>query len=402
MNSELKLACALSSVLTLTAGCSSSTTRDSNPSSCTNTGASDGDAGSLRPFVPPANPGEGGFWFTASGEVLALGGYGFPPANATGIAFVDGWEMRFERLLVTFDNITLSENPDLNPGEQSQSGPAVAQIKGPWAVDLHEGGPLPGKGGSDERAIPIASLTGQNLKGCSAFDLTRRYAFGYDVVPATSAAMNVNLDADAVTDYLDMISNQYSVLYVGTATWKAADAGITCTPTDPVFEGLPKVLKFRLGFKSPASYLNCQNPDNAGEPLNANEEHVRGVYTYSNKAATVQLTIHTDHPFWESPVHDSPLHFDSIAARYVGASDIPTARSEDFAGIDYTHFTDSAGNALAWRNCQVGLYTPPDNGTMHFNSAGLALADYEAFMTYNMSTAGHLNSDGLCAVTRRQ
>lgn len=342
-------------------------------------------------------------WFTASGETLALGGYGFPPADDSGIAFVDGWEMRFERLLVTFDNITLSANPDLNPGEQSQTGPVVARIKGPWAVDLHKGGPLPGKGSLGEKAVPIASLSGQNLNGCSAFDLTQRYAFGYDVVPATSAAMNVNLDADAELDYLDMISNQYSVLYVGTATSKSSESHYACTPAGAVFDGLPKVVNFRLGFKSPASYLNCQNPDNKGaEPISANEEYERGVYLFSNKSSTVQLTIHSDHPFWDSPVHDAPLHFDQIAARYVGVSGTPTARAEDFAGVDFTHFTDAAGNPLPWRNCLGPFYTPPDNGTMHFDAAGLALADYREFMTYNVSTEGHLNSDGLCAVQRAQ
>jgi len=37
---------------------------------------------------------------------------------------------------------------------------------------------------------------------------------------------------------------------------------------------------------------------------------------------------------------------------------------------------------------------------MHFNPSGHALVDYEAFMAYNVSTSGHLNSDGLCSVKR--
>ena len=47
--------------------------------------------------------------FSASGEVLALGGYGFPPATADDPAFVDGWEVRFSKFLTTIDHITLSE-----------------------------------------------------------------------------------------------------------------------------------------------------------------------------------------------------------------------------------------------------------------------------------------------------
>jgi hypothetical protein len=127
---------------------------------------------------------------------------------------------------------------------------------------------------------------------------------------------------------------------------------------------------------------------------------LRGVQTISNRAVTVQLTVHTDHPFWDSPVHDAPMHFDQIAARYVGFAGTPTARVEDFAGVDYTHFTDAAGNPVRWRNCLGALYNPPDSGTMHFYPAGHVFVDYASFMTYNVGTSGHLNSDGLCAVQR--
>src|SRR5256885_15838085 len=47
--------------------------------------------------------------FTASGEVLALGGYGFPPASGA-VAFVDGWEIRFTKFLTTIDKIKLYTN----------------------------------------------------------------------------------------------------------------------------------------------------------------------------------------------------------------------------------------------------------------------------------------------------
>src|SRR5438132_11385910 len=86
--------------------------------------------------------------FAASGEVLALGGYAFPPATADDPAFVDGWEMKFSEVIVTIDKIRLSDNPDKVPTDQSQTGDVVAEVDGPWAVDLHKGGPLRGKGGA--------------------------------------------------------------------------------------------------------------------------------------------------------------------------------------------------------------------------------------------------------------
>src|SRR5260370_23698762 len=81
--------------------------------------------------------------FTASGEVLALTGYDFPrAAGSNNPVFVDGWQIVFDELLVTFDNISLSENPDMDPRNQSLTGPVVARVSGPWAVDLPKGGPL--------------------------------------------------------------------------------------------------------------------------------------------------------------------------------------------------------------------------------------------------------------------
>src|SRR5438309_8041291 len=133
----------------------------------------------------PPPPKGGKIQFAASGEVLALGGYDFPPATADDPAFVDGWEVRFTKLLVVFDHITLSENPDTSTTDQSQTGKKVAQVDGPWAVDLHKGGSLTGKGGTDEQAAPLVTLENQNQNGNKAFDPAVRYAFGFDAVPAT-------------------------------------------------------------------------------------------------------------------------------------------------------------------------------------------------------------------------
>ena len=128
----------------------------------------------------------------------------------------------------------------------------------------------------------------------------------------------VNLDAQGVADYQMMQASGYTVLYVGTATFM----GTACTPATG-FEALPKVVDFKLGFKSPTSYVNCQNPDNDPATPLGTEEHERGIIIKDNQPVTGQLTIHTDHPFWESFVHDSPAHFDMIAAQYTMAHASP-------------------------------------------------------------------------------
>jgi hypothetical protein len=355
-----------------------------------------------------AAPAAGSIVFDVSGEVLALGGYDFPPATKDAPAFVDGWEIKFTELLVTVDKITLSENPDLNAGDESQTGALVAELDGPWAVDLHKGGPLSGKGGAGEQAVQIATLDNQNKNGGKPFASDTRYAFGFDVVPATASATMVNLDDQGKADYALMQQSGYTVLYVGTATFKGQ--GCTPTPADPEFASLPTVVNFKLGFKSPTTYVNCQNPDNDPAKALGMEEHERGVIIKGNQPVTAQLTVHTDHPFWESFVHDSPAHFDMIAAQYTGAAGTPTAVLEDMRGVDPTAITDKQKNKVPWRSC-TSSYTPPAVGQMSFDTQGTpvnpsgdptqAIRDLYDYMTYNQSTQGHLDSDGLCFVERR-
>ncbi len=73
-------------------------------------------------------------------------------------------------------------------------------------------------------------------------------------------------------------------------------------------------------------------------------------------AATVDVDGHvsktdvlqsdTDHPFWDSVLHDSPAHFDQYAARVVGQdAGTPTVTLEMTKGVDYTDYTDALGKA---------------------------------------------------------
>jgi hypothetical protein len=430
------LACALAS-------CSSSGS-NSGPVTCASSAMCSGDSPSttsasmaaatpatLAAFTPPTDPGPGGVLFAASGEVLALTGYPFPPASPDDPAFVDGWDVQFTRLLVTLDNITLSEGPNAMPGDESCTQSTVAKVTGPWAVDLSHSDPsyLPGKGGPGEEAAPIAALAHQNYPAgnSAAFDTSggTPYAFGFDVVPATTTAMNVNIDAAGLADYQTMIADGCAVLYVGTATFKGTDATCTCpTAANPAqacdattYAGWPangQSVPFHLCFKSPTSYVNCQNPDNdPAKPL-PGEEHERGIFFKSNQSILAQVTIHTDHPFWDSVLHDSPAHFDQFAALVAGMGQdgtFPTVTTSLAVGEDYTAYKDAQGHALNWRYCT----TPPTDvhaqltGPMSFDpqsvphtttDACMGLRDYYDFATYNQSTQGHLNSDGLCYVDR--
>jgi len=406
----------------------SSTSSVCNGGSASNTcgAATVSGGGLLKDFTPPCDPGGGNVLLTASGEVLALGGYAFPPQSSGDVAFVDGWEFVFDKVLVTFDHVRFSQNPFVSPTDQSKTGAPFAQVDGPWAVDLHKGGPYPGKGGGDEQAVGIAAIR-------CGFDQTQPYAFGFDAVPATRNAMNVNLDLSSTStsdyaDYQEMITKGYAVFYIGTATWRGDQGGASCiqadsgtaTPYDfSAGAGFPQVVKFRIGFATPTSYSNCQNPDNGSAGAFAGEEFVRGIQVKPNASTIAQVTFHTDHPLWDSIVHDAPLHFDQIAAQYVGASGVPTATIDQMVGVNFQAFTDASPShkALPWRYCSNN--NGPDNTPFYSTNApqmrfdrltvpyvlngtdpAAALRDYRDFMNYNQSTQGHVNADGLCFVQR--
>ena len=188
-------------------------------------------------------------------------------------------------------------------------------------------------------------------------------------------------------------------------------------------------------FKSPTSYVNCQNPDN--DQRSPRQEHERGIAFEASKSIVGQVTIHTDHPFWDSVLHDSPAHFDQFAARVVppvvdggvatdaasdgatsdgpaaaAAATTPTVTLDMTMGVDYRSYTDSNGNPLKWRYCM----DPPTDvhaqltGAMAFDPQSVPPAQRHRshdgparlLRLHHLQPehAGHLNSDSLCALQR--
>lgn len=363
--------------------------------------------------------------FSISGEDTAVSGWAFPPASGDEFAVVDGWEVKFDRVLVTVDDITLSETPDLSPTDQSQVGAPVARAKGPWAVNLAVEGkaetppvgtaslrplggdhgdatPTTGRGSGEDRSIRLVRLEGQNLKGGAAFDPATRYAFGYRVVAAGAAAKRVNLDAEAAKDYDEMIAKGWSTLYVGTATFKG---GTTCKSSVDGYDWskIPTVVKFRLGFATPTQYANCQNTDLKGKAFEG-EEAQRGIQV--DGATFAQLTFHLEHAFWDTVDHDQAKpFFDQIAATAKNG----VVTTDDLAALDPSGFVDAQGTPLPWRSCLANVEPKP--GARRFDSGSVPLVgkggdpssglrSYADYAAYQQSTMAHLNADGLCAVAR--
>jgi hypothetical protein len=394
----------------------------------------------IEPYVAPpqeADLAAGTMLIDGSGEVLSLYGFDFPPTGINDTSMVDGWQFTLKRYIAVVADVTLWSDPNEVPTNQSQHGPVVAHLAGPWAIDMHKGGPLPGKGGGGEEAFPFAAIT--QMDDGSAFDPTITYGFGFSTIPATANVYNVNLDEDDLTDYEDMIQNGYSVLYVGTATFIGPEtmcSQVGTIPGQPAYDftKLPPVINFKLGFNTPTNYVNCQNGTDLPGPGINGEDHPRGVQFKSDSTILAQVTVHMDHPFWESFAENSPLHWDQIASQYMGEDaaiggsaggtngcpdidncDAPCkcAKVEDLKGEDFLAFADSNKTPLPFRTCvSSAYYTPPSMGQMFFNplkvpvdidgpNPSVALRDYYDYIRYTQATQGHLNSQGLCFIARQ-
>lgn len=373
-------------------------------------GGSAVDGGILKGFTAPSTTAvNGSFLITVTGEGSATEGNGFPPPAAGGEPyFVDGWEVKYDYALTTFDKVTVSEDPDKSAADQSQTGPLVAQVDGPFAVDLAKPGPLMSKE-MNGTSFPVVRIANQNkVTGTPAFDATKKYAFGFDTVVATLNAQNMNLDAAAQVAYKKMVDNGQSLLLVGTATWKGTAGTPACRSTNAAYDfgRFPKTVKFSFGLKSPTTYKNCINPELTGTDA-------RGIQAKTGSEVVAQVTLHLDHPYWDALEEDAPLRWDAIAARKSVATGVGPASADvteaDLKTVDFQALKDAQGTALPIRYCGPTLTGEATTGTLKYdpkavpvNPAGGAagLKDLYDYMVYNQSTYGHLNNDGLCFPAR--
>jgi hypothetical protein len=373
------------------------------------------DAGvTFRAFTAPSTTAvNGAFLVTVTAEESASEGFGFPPpAASTEPFFIDGWEVKYDHLLATVDNVTLSSNPDLNPNDPAMTGPVVARANGPWAIDLAKEGPLVAKE-MEGKSFPLTRVLNQNaVTGTPAFSTTAKYALGFDLVAADGNPFDVNLDADAKAAYQVMRANGWSYWIKGTATYRGAMGSPACRSSSMTYDyaRIPKVVTFTFGWRVPTSYKNCKNQELM--PMDS-----RGVQLASNGGeAVAQLTLHNDHPFWDALEEDAPLRFDAIAARKsapVGMTPPATVAvtNDDLKAADFEALADAQGTRLPIRYCGAVAMGERTTGSLAYDPKGvpvnamggaMGLKDLYDYMAYNLSTFGHLNAgEGLC-VARRQ
>lgn len=354
----------------------------------------------------PAASGAGTIQVQISGEDAATEGFLFPTGSE--VVFSDGWELRFDHVFVTVGAVWLSDNPDRAPSDQSQAGERVAQLDGPWAVDLAVAGSVPGAGGEGS-AVPIGTIDRLNLSGDAPLAADRRWAFSYSFVAASAEAEQLNFSGDeARAAYEASIADGCAVTYVGTARW----VGEACASSREGYDWtvVPSEVPFRLCFATPTHYLNCQNEENQGEPF-PDEEFQRGVPIKRNEASVAQITVHLEHPFYDDVQHEPRVFFDQLAAALRGRPAGTRLALEDLRGVDPTGFIDGSGEALPWRSCD-GSALPDDQAQRAFSTGAIpingglsrahAFHDYVDFVRYVQSTQGHLNGgEGLCYIDRQ-
>ena len=298
--------------------------------------------------------------------------------------FVVGCELRFDAILTTFGGVRL-DLPGMSPSDQSAVGASVARDERLFAIDVHKEGAFRGAG--EDSAIPLFAF--QRTASQAMLDPEVRYAFSFDVVPATGTATNVNLSPSQFADYNEMIARGWTTLVSGTATYR----GVTPAAGSPE-AAFPTSARFRYGFGAPAQYINCANPDNG-------MEGAPGVAPRTTGAVRAQITFHMEHLFWlRLNVEDPPTHFDHFAGRStagaMGGSAISTL--EDLTGVAPTNLLDRMMRPIPDRGGQTMGYTPMGPRlTAQLNGAS-GIEDLRGFMAFSARSMAHLNADGLCFV----
>lgn len=335
----------------------------------------------------------GGVQVTFSGETFGATGLPFSPSAAQDADpyFVDGWSLAIDEYLVSVGNIRLSPNATKNQDQSVVEAP-VAKKAGPYVLDVHK---PTGLVGSDGVSPAQALFTWDKRDDGTAFDTAMRYAFSYDVVPATASATKVNLSASQDADVALMVQKGWTKLVRGTATYAGP------TPVAP-FDRLPKTVKFQFGFNDATQALNCVNPEFGDENTPAN----RGVQPTSSKNVVAQLTVHVDHMFWDKlKVEGTPLRFDPVAAWAPtdgGVLDLATLNTKPLATTfaDGTKLPDRGPTVSAAAGFQSDQADP---GQVVLDPAGVpGITNLAAFLAFSTQSQLHLNADGVCYVKGQQ
>ncbi len=412
----------MSSLVLFFAACGSSS--NAKPDAAADSGST-ADAGlnalgSFDPGFTPTSPNKPlSIQVTISGETLGENGLPFQPVNLGDPQFVDGWSVTFEKYIVVIGNVRLSPGAT-QFSDQQQLNPIVAMKPGPYVIDVHQLATdgFNGFVGADGEEPAGGIFKWDTQDDGTPFDSGTLYAFSYDTVPAQYPATQVNLTESDAEIYDIMVKNHWDKYIEARANFVATGKFPTAA-TEAKFETLaggifdttmqayttaPQV-HFVFGWNDATSSINCINPFN-GDMDEANLAN-RGIQPNTNGATTAQVTVHTDHVFWDKLKQEgTPLRMDYIAAWAGGDTnttplDLGSLATKPLATTfgDGTPLPDRA----PFLNNPTGTFTSDQtnanqvtldlDGVPSANISGLS-----AFMAFSAQSQTHLNANGLCYI----
>ncbi|MCK6511389.1 hypothetical protein L6R29_15640 [Myxococcota bacterium] len=274
----------------------------------------------------------------SGGEALREG---FPhKESGTERSFVDGWKLKFTKLLIVVGDVAL-----VRPEKKD----VAASWKGPLLVDMMAEAV---QGGGTQGTLEFAEI-----KDVPALRLN----VGFSVLPATAGVeKRYATEADAN----EMIAKGWSFLFEGTANK----------------EGTAEI-KFRLGLPLHLRYSECSN----------GKDSTLGLAVESNKKTGALIYLHPIHLFWDSLGEGkSKLRFDAFAAV---AGDDKLVVSDELATQDLTKLKGLNGERLKGADGALVYYD--DNGLLPPDQLNLL-----AFFQFAVRDSIHFNGLGLCRSER--
>jgi hypothetical protein len=250
----------------------------------------------------------------ASGEGAAKSGYPYDRQGVE-IAFVDGWTLSFEKVLVSVSELELAAGEDRVTSDRS------------WIVDLHLG---------DPELDELTELAPQ-----------RWDSFGF-VIEAPTAASEPGDGVDAA-DVDRMVDEELGYLVAGSATHP--DRG---------------TITFEWGLPIAVRHRNCTN----------GLDGTAGIVVRENSATDAEITIHMDHMFWDTlGTEVAQLRFDPIWGADVDQDG--TVTTEELTDQRISALADPMGAPLLDEEGAPLVYDPgslplPDKNLYEFIQLSMA------------------------------
>jgi hypothetical protein len=277
--------------------------------------------------------GEGSLALDVGGGAALREGFPHSEGDVTQ-AFVDGWELQFDKYVLAVGDVVLREQ---------DSGAEIDRWPGPKVMDL------------------ARSTTGSESLTTIEDLPARRLDFGFSLLAPTTLPEASSASED---DIQAMIDNGWSLLVAGEAEHTATG----------------RMVGFEFGLPVAARYFECIN----------GKDTTQGVAIEANKTTGAFIYAHAIHLFWDTlAAGDEDLRFEAFAA-VAGEDGIVT--DAELETQDLTNLRDADGNPLVDGQGQPVLYNdggllPPSEWTLyhfvryaarasaHFNGIGLCKAE---------------------------